>query len=159
MTENSQKLLQRLAALCSKSEKCESDALQYFLSRGVSRLEAEEAVEKLVSDGFINNRRFARAFVRDKFLFNKWGRDKIAAGLRAKKISKDDIDLAFEESFSAEDEKKTAEDELAKKLRSLKTDAPKEKLREKLMRFCLSRGYSVSTACAAVDGAMCKLIN
>lgn len=141
MTEESAKLLQRLMALCSRSEKCESEAYQYMIRRGATPDEAGLAVEYLTENQYVSNARYARSYTADKMRFNKWGKDKIAMQLRAKKISETDIQNAADEIFDSESEKETIKAEMAKKLRGIKNGEPRQKIWEKLMRFAISRGY------------------
>lgn len=146
MTEESAKTLQKLMALCSRGEKCESEAYRYMTTRGATPEEAELAIEYLVENKYVDNARYARAFAADKQRFQKWGRDKIAAQLRIKKIEENTIQEAIEENFDSELEKNTVLAELAKKLRGIKAEEPARKTWEKLMRFAISRGYSMQTA-------------
>ncbi len=129
--------------MCSRSEKCEYDAMEYMLSHGAGEEDAAAAVEYLVANGFIDNARYADAFAADKFRFAKWGAHKIAAALRRKRIQSGIIAAALDKAIDPQREKDTARDEMAKKLRGIKSDEPKQKIWQKLMRFGVARGYSV----------------
>ena len=136
-------LLRKLTALCSRSEKCEHDAMEYMLSHGSSQEDAEAAVRYLTENKFIDNARYAEAFAADKFKFSKWGSKKIANALKMKHIPAQIIAAALENAIDSEYEKQTAADEMAKKLRGIKGDEPKQIIWQKLMRFGVSRGYSI----------------
>jgi regulatory protein len=106
---------------------------------GLSSDESEPVIQKLVAEKFLDDERFARAYVKDKFKFNHWGKQKIAFMLRSKGISPEIQELAFEEIES---------DGYADELRKLLTDKAKSikakdqyDKRNKLMRFALSRGF------------------
>jgi len=144
-------LLNRLAALCSRSEKCEYDAHEYMLSHGASEQDAALAVEYLTTNQFVDNARYADAFAADKFRFAKWGAHKIAAALRRKRIPSGIIAAALDKVIDPQREKLTAYDEMAKKLRGIKSDEPKQKLWQKLMRFGIARGYSVEVCKEAIS--------
>jgi len=146
--------LNKLMALCSKAEKCELDAFNYMTSHGCSEQEAALGVEYLVENKYVDNRRYAESFFSDKLRFLKWGRKKIVSRLRLKKISPDDINYVLEVFSDVEDEKKIMKDELAKKLRGIKEGLPKRKVWEKLMRFCLSRGYDAGMSSNVIDGLL-----
>lgn len=125
--------------LCSKSEKCTSEIMEKLKLWGLSSDESEPVIQKLVAEKFLDNERFARAYVKDKFKFNHWGKQKIAFMLRSKGISPEIQELAFEEIES---------DGYADELRKLLTDKAKSikakdqyDKRNKLMRFALSRGF------------------
>ncbi len=114
-----------------------------MLSHGAGEEDAAAAVEYLVANGFIDNARYADAFAADKFRFAKWGAHKIAAALRRKRIQSGIIAAALDKAIDPQREKDTARDEMAKKLRGIKSDEPKQKIWQKLMRFGVARGYSV----------------
>ncbi len=156
MTEDSARTLQKLMALCSRSEKCESEAFDYMIKKGASKDEAELAVEYLVENQYVDNKRYARFYVADKFRFNKWGKDKIVSQLKLKKISTEDINEALEESYPQNEEKLLITEELAKKLRVISNN-PKPKIWEKLMRFSIGRGYSYDTVKPLIDNLLKEL--
>ncbi|MBQ5452269.1 MAG: hypothetical protein IIT56_04680 [Bacteroidales bacterium] len=62
MTETALKALNKLMALCSKTEKCELDAFTYMTSHGCSDEEAALGVEYLVENKYVDNRRYAESF-------------------------------------------------------------------------------------------------
>lgn len=85
-----------MADLCSRSEQCENDVLQKILKAGIPYPAAKNILDFLISDKFIDNARFARAYARDKVRFSGWGRRKIKMMLAAKRISSEDITEAIE---------------------------------------------------------------
>src|SRR5664280_1069840 len=129
----------KAALLCSKSEKCTSEIQEKLKLWGLSAEESEPVIEQLTEEKYLDDERFARAYVKDKFRFNHWGKQKIAHMLRAKNISHEILELAFEE---------IEEDGYADELRKLLTDKEKSTKakdkydkRNKLMRFALGRGF------------------
>jgi len=129
----------KAAFLCSRSEKCTSEIQEKLKLWGLSSEDSEPVIEKLVAEKYLDDERFARAYVKDKFRFNHWGKQKIAHMLRAKNISAEILELAFEE---IEDEGYS--DELRKLLtdkeKSIKAKDKFDK-RNKLMRFAMGRGF------------------
>lgn len=129
----------KAAFLCSRSEKCTSEILEKLKVWGLSVEDSEPVIEKLIAEKYLDDERFARAYVKDKFRFNHWGKQKIAHMLRAKNISSEILEIAFEE---IEDEGYS--DELRKLLtdkeKSIKAKDQYDK-RNKLMRFALGRGF------------------
>jgi len=129
----------KAAFLCSRSERCTSEIQEKLKLWGLSSEDSEPVIEKLVAEKYLDDERFARAYVKDKFRFNHWGKQKIAHMLRSKNISSEIMDLAFEE----------IEDEgYSDKLRKILTDRAKSikakdkyDKRNKLMRFALGRGF------------------
>lgn len=49
--------------------------------------EAEEAIAHLVTEGFLNEERYAKAFAGGKFRMRQWGRQKIRQALKQKQLS------------------------------------------------------------------------
>jgi regulatory protein len=129
----------KAALLCSKSEICTADIQEKLKLWGLSAEESEPVIEQLIAEKYLDDERFARAYVKDKFRFNHWGKQKIAHMLHAKNISHEILELAFEE---IEDEPYF--DELRKLLtdreKSIKAKDKFDK-RNKLMRFALGRGF------------------
>ena len=76
----------RAAALCARGEQSSGDISGKLVKWGLNTVEARQVVDQLIEQGFIDHRRYARAFVNDKFTFNGWGRVKIAFQLRQKGI-------------------------------------------------------------------------
>lgn len=130
---------QKAALLCSKSEKCSSDIQEKLKLWGLTNTNAEPVLQKLIAEKYIEDERFAHAYVKDKFRFNHWGKQKIAYMLRAKSISEEIINRALNEieddGYSGKLHKL-----LEDKARSIKAQNAFDK-RSKLMRFALSRGF------------------
>lgn len=74
-------------ALCARSERCRSDLATKLRQRGCPADEARQLLDRLEDEGYIDEARYARAFVADKFRFDRWGRIKIRHQLAAKGIS------------------------------------------------------------------------
>ena len=129
----------KAAFLCSKSEHCSSEIKEKLKLWGLSSEDSELVIAKLVEEKYIDDERFARAYVKDKFRFNHWGKQKIAFMLRSKNISSETMELAFEE---IEDEGYSNELRklLADKEKSIKAKDQYDK-RNKLMRFAMGRGF------------------
>jgi len=131
--------LSKAMAICSKAEKCVSDIQQKLNDWGVEAADAQKIIKTLIAEKFIDEERYARYFVRDKFRFNQWGKVKIAYMLTSKKIPSAIIDEALQE---IDDD---ASLELLVKL--LKDKARKIKFaneydkKGKLIRFAQSRGF------------------
>jgi regulatory protein len=88
--------LDKAMAQCSRREFCIDDIRSKLLLWGVENNDAEKIIESLINENFINESRYAAAFVKDKFKYNKWGKVKIAAHLRAKRLPADLISFALD---------------------------------------------------------------
>lgn len=139
LTQEENAAFNKAALLCSRSEICTSDIKEKLQLWGLSSDESEPVIEKLIEEKYIDDERFARAYVKDKFRFNHWGKQKIAHLLRTKHISAEILELAFQEI-----EAESYSDELRKLLtdkeKSIKAKDKFDK-RNKLMRFALGRGF------------------
>lgn len=148
MTEQQKKVLDRLQAQCSKREYCRRDVLDKALKAlEGDRDAAEEVVESLLADKFVDEARYAGAFAREKARLQGWGPIKISAGLAAKGISQEVIREALE-TINPEEADAKMEAVLRAKFRTLEGE-PDAKL--KLLRFALSRGYQYNHLRETVD--------
>lgn len=139
LTKDQNTAYQKAAFICSKSEKCTFEIQEKLKLWELSADDSELVIEKLKAEKYIDDERFARAYVKDKFRFNHWGKQKIAHMLRSKNISSDIQELAFEE---------IEEERYSDHLRKLLTDKAKSTkgkdkydIRNKLMRFAMGRGF------------------
>ena len=139
MDEKKLKVLNRLRGLCSRREYCVADVLKKAVD-GLEgdRAAAQEVVDVLVKDKYVDDLRYASAFARDKSAIQGWGEVKIRYMLSAKGVSRDVIDKALEE-IDQDKADSRLEKLLQNKLKSLKDDP---QCRLKLLRFALGRGYS-----------------
>ena len=98
-------------------------------------------LDRLESEKFIDDERFCRAFVNDKFRFAKWGKMKIAQGLYMKKIPSD-VAWRYLNEIDEEEYLSILRDLLASKRKSIHAKDDYE-LNGKLMRFAVSRGFEL----------------
>lgn len=132
--------LKRLESLCARSEQCESELLTKLSRWGISSDMAEKILARLRAERYVDNGRFARAFVRDKYLFQHWGRQKIRAALRLKRISDGLIDSAIDEEIDEETYRRNAIELLHAKIRTMKEPQSYDN-RMRLLRFAYGRGF------------------
>lgn len=103
----------------------------------------EEIISKIISslheDNFLNDERFARLFASGKFRIKRWGKNKIRAELRMKKITDAFIYNALD-AIDADEYKKTMEHLAQKKAREIKSKKSKDKT-QKIAMYLLSKGY------------------
>lgn len=136
-----EKELSALQAQCVKREYCVSDIKRKALERCEGDAEmADEIVESLKADKFVDDTRYASAFAREKSSLSGWGPIKVRFALRAKGLSEEDISAGL-----AEVDGDSADARLRKllgaKWKSLSEDKDG---RLKLIKFALSRGYEYS---------------
>jgi len=131
--------LERLEELCMRSEQCTADARRKLWMWQLPAEKADEIIDSLIERKFIDDSRFARAFVSDRYRFAGWGRAKLRAALIAKQMSRPIIDGALE-VIDPKTYQMAAFNAMRSKLRSIdRTDM--RRCRERLLRFGISRGY------------------
>lgn len=139
MDDKLKKTLSRLQAQCVRREYCVRDIKAKALKATEGdEAAAQELVESLLQDRFVDDARYAAAFAREKSSIAGWGPVKISYALAAKGIDRQVIAAALEERDESASSARM-ESVLAAKYRTLKDD-PQAKL--KLLRFALSRGYN-----------------
>jgi regulatory protein len=124
---------------CSLSEHCIQKVREKLVQWETPKEFIDPIIDKLLEDDYINEERFARAFVKDKFRFNHWGRIKISTHLRALGISSENIATAMQE-IDDEEYAKMLDEIVEKKRKSIKNGTDYE-IRAKLLRHALSRGF------------------
>ena len=132
-------LLHKAASYCSISEHCISEVKEKLTAWGVSDNDKQKIIDRLISEDFINEKRFCNYFVKDKFRFNKWGKIKISYALKQKGLSNELINSALSTIDDGEYEELLASI-LKTKLVGLKFEYEYEK-QGKLFRFAQSRGF------------------
>src|SRR5450759_350799 len=134
--------LNKAMTLCSRQELCSEDIRNKLLKWGIVNNDIEKIITILIKENFISEPRFATAFVRDKFNYNKWGKVKIAAHLRVKKLPPDIIRAALD-SIDNEQYTKMLNDLINDHRRSVKAKNLYD-LKAKLLRYGLSKGFESS---------------
>jgi regulatory protein len=134
-----EELLHKAASYCSISEHCVSEVEEKLTAWGVSSEDKHKIINRLISDDFINEKRFCTYFVKDKFRFNKWGKIKITFALKGKGLDNELITNAVATIDDGEYEEMLAS-LLKTKLIGLKYEFEYEK-QGKLFRFAQGRGF------------------
>ena len=132
--------LSKIKNYCSKREVCVFDARKKLNSWGID--ETDEIIRTLIKDSFIDDKRYAFAYVNDHYKIKKWGKNKIKANLVGKNIHQNIIELALE-SIEAKLYLKNLESAYKNKLKSMSKSENTIIKIEKLKRHLLSRGYEL----------------
>ena len=132
---------QKAAACCADSEQCVADIRKKLERWGLDATRRQAVIVRLEEEKFVNEARYARSFVRDKFRYNGWGRIKIAQALRQKGIPAAYIEDAMGE-IEDEEYARILQKLLQAKARGLKVGTDYER-NGKLVRFAASRGFEM----------------
>lgn len=146
--QDMEKVMDRLRRISSRREYCSAD----ILKKAADAFEgddakAREVLDRLVSEKYVDDLRYATAFARDKSSISGWGEVKIRYMLSAKSISKDIIAQALKD-IDPERAGNRLEKLLENKWKSLKDD-PQGRM--KLIRFALGRGYGYDMVRSVMD--------
>ena len=143
-----EKVLPYLQNICAKREYCRSEILKKAeTALEGDRQAAQEMLDSLVADRFVDDARYAAAFARERSSLTGWGPDKIRYSLLMKGISKADIAAALEE-VDPEAAGARMEKLITAKCKSLQGDPF---IKFKLIKYALSRGYRYDDVAPAVD--------
>jgi regulatory protein len=139
METDIKQIQKKLQQICSRQEKCSADILDYLIKHKVSQEFHQSVLNSLIAEKFIDEERYARAVVQDKFRLNRWGRVKIRYFLISKRIPDESIGKAL--GMIDEDEyRQILEWELKKKAKILTKEDPEMK-KMKLLQFAASKGF------------------
>ncbi len=142
MTE--EQAYQKLSAACARAEHCTYEMTEKMRKWELPEDVRRRVVERLTAERFIDDERYCRFFVRDKIRQNKWGRRKVEQALYMKRIPAD-ISARVLDEIDPETYIETLRPLLQAKMRTVKAGSDYE-LECKLIRFAMSRGFSVEEA-------------
>lgn len=143
-----QEALNALMRLAARSERSSGDALRLMRGWGIAKDDMQKILQRLIADRYIDDRRYAAAFVRDKINLSKWGHRKIASALKAKGVAADIVAEALAEYGEIDVEGRLVE-LLRKKMAHVKYSSLYD-LRAKLMRYAASQGYNFETISSCI---------
>ena len=105
----------KLTRYCAYQERSRAEVRQKLRLLGTDGGTAETIMRRLEEEGYINEERFAGAYVRGKFRINGWGRLKIKNGLRAKGVEENLIKTVLENEIDKDGYKERLREILAAK--------------------------------------------
>jgi len=140
LSEN--EMINKIKVLCSRKEMCISDVRNKLKEWHLIPSKIDEIIQNLVQEQFIDEVRYAKSFVNDKSQLKSWGKRKILYFLEQKHIDKDAILQAIN-AIDADDYSEELQEVIQKKHKLLaKRITEKKVLRQKVVQFCISKGYS-----------------
>lgn len=136
---SSQEALIKAQAYCVYQERCHSEVRNKLYEWGLWSKDVELIIAQLITDNFINEERFAKAFAGGKFRIKKWGRRKIITGLKQKNISEYCINKALQE-IDNRDYIQVLKELLKKKAKEIK-EKNQIRFKAKLVSYAISKGF------------------
>jgi regulatory protein len=94
--------IQKLRHYCAYQERCHAEVKEKLYSLGVWKKDHDEIIASLIEDNYLNEERFAIAFVGGKWRVKKWGRVKIKYELKQKQVSEYCIKKALKQIMEEE---------------------------------------------------------
>jgi len=140
--------LQQIERFCAYRERCRFEVIQKLQKLSVPRPEINRILKRLQDEGFLDDQRFAHAFVMGKFHNNQWGRYKIRNELRNRQIPDSIIDAALKE-IEEEAYLQTIGELIRKKRKEIKT-GKSFNFREKIITFVTGKGFETDLVLAMI---------
>jgi len=134
--------LSKLQKYCTYQDRCHIEVERKLTEMRMIPQAKEQIIMSLIEDDYLNEERFALAFVKGKFRIKKWGRIRLKAELKKRKISKYLIKSALEQ-ISEKDYLFTFEELANRKANSIKADSILLK-KKKLADYLIYRGWESS---------------
>jgi len=137
---NYEQALHRLAAYCSRAERCIGDVRRKMDEWELPVEQQNQIIQRLRKEKFLDEERYCKAFVSDKTKYNRWGIHKIRFELRKKQIPESMIGEALK-NMDPEENRERLQLLIEQKKKSVKGKNEWE-IRQKLLRFAAGRGFS-----------------
>jgi regulatory protein len=140
-----------LAALCAQAEHCQYEMLEKMRRWEVPEDAQARIMAKLIKERYVDDERYAQAFVKDKIRYNKWGRRKVEQALWQKRVDEDIRKRVLDDVDDAE-YLSVLRPLLKQKRKTIKAKNDYE-LNQKLMRFAVGRGFTfdIIRQCMDID--------
>ncbi|MBO3699861.1 regulatory protein RecX [Roseivirga sp. E12] len=133
--------LLKAADYCAYQERSQQEVRDKLYGYGLHRDEVEETIYELITQGYINEERFAKAYAGGKFRMKGWGKRKILQGLKQHRISEYCVKKGMLE-IDSDDYFNTIIKHLEKKRPSIKTDS-QYILKGKLTQHLIAKGFEM----------------
>jgi len=130
---------QKIYKYCSYQERTHLEVRSKLFEYGLTSDDADVLLTQLISEGYLNEERFAKTFAGGKFRIKGWGRLRIIHELEAKGLTKNCIQLGLNEIDQTEYEE--ALEKLLKKKSAAVHDDDDYIRRDKIARFAIQRGF------------------
>ncbi len=134
-------ILQKAASYCAYQERTQDEVRKRLQKWEVWGDEADEIIAELISQNYLSEERFAKTYAGGKFRMKNWGKMKIKQELHRRGLSEYSIQQGMKEIPEESYQTSLKEVLIKKKAQLLRTETDKFKLKQKLVRFALGKGY------------------
>jgi regulatory protein len=140
--------LKKILHYCDYQDRCKKEIFTKLNSFELTDYDRDFIINFLNDEGYINDERYCRSYVKSKLSLKKWGVNKIKISL----ISKG-VDRAIIDSVVSEIDQDSYKEELIKLLENKKiNESDPYKRKAKLIRYAVSKGYSINDVMEIVNG-------
>lgn len=140
---------QKACAYCAYQERAQQEVRDRLYDYGLHQEDVEDLISMLITEGFLNEERFAQAFARGKFRLKGWGRYKIRQALKFKKVSPRCIEKGLAEIDEVEYGETLAR--LAEKKLKLTKGQNAAICRKKVANYLIGRGFEPELVYVQMD--------
>ncbi len=130
---------EKISHYCAYQERSHREVRNKLYEYGLFKTDVEELLTRLITEGFLNEERFAKAFAGGKFRMKKWGRNKIVHELEAHALTPKCIQKGLLEIDHGQ-YTKTLKELIRKKLTQTE-EANLFKKRDKVARYAIGKGF------------------
>ena len=133
---------------CDYQDRCKKEIYAKLDALELADNDRNFIIDFLQNEGYINDERYSRSFVKGKLNLKKWGINKIKLSLITKGIDREIIDEVLSEI-----DQDSYKEELIKLLENKKiNESDPYKRKAKLIRYAVGKGYSLSMVMEIVNG-------
>ena len=132
--------LKKMLHYCDYQDRCKKEIFTKLNTFELTDSDRDFIIEFLQNEGFINDERYCRSFVKGKLNLKKWGVNKIKLSLITKGVDREIIDEVLSEI-----DQDSYKEELVSLLKNKKiNESDPYKRKAKLIRYAVGKGYSLS---------------
>jgi len=143
----------KIQRYCAYQERSHQEVRNKLYEYGLRRNDVDEIITGLITEGYLNEERFAKAFAGGKFRMKKWGRIKIMRALESKGVSPNCIRIGMKE-IDEESYISTLRNLLESKLETLQQDDLFQ-LRDQLSTYVIRKGYEPDLVWKEINDLIC----
>ena len=130
----------QLERYCAYQDRCHQEVRKKLVEMRMIPDAIDVIIGHLIEHDFLNEERFAKAFVRGKFNHKSWGKQRLVRELKLRKLSAYTIKMGLLE-ITDEDYEKVFDALSRKRIQQLSSEKDKYKKRKKLADYLLYRGW------------------
>ena len=145
--ESLETALQKAYRYLGHRDRTVAELRRYLVGKNVSEDLAEEAIEELVGQGYVDDARFARQFAEDRRRLDSWGSDRIERRLRELWVAREDVAAAIAVLDAGGDEVDAAVEFLRRRFR---VPPVTDRDRDRALGMLVRRGYDLELAYDAI---------